>query len=283
MKTKTIIITALLAMFCVVFAPEASAQHSLPHRSHVKVTKHRTKHTTKQPRIKKQSRRVDWSIRPAAYTHDTVVATTYHLENHRNGFRPKPVITAINTRALQLTSLLSSSEYNLNPRSNAIWLWYNSILPILGVESSDICVEIDDGVFLSIADTDNCLCFHLVLKTQDISKPSQIIGNIQGIHSIIDVLQNNGMSAKIKINDNIPISLTPSDLLDLILGNANPLNSTNYALPEDTRKTLFAPHTKTFSMHALRLVYGEAWRDSYKRFDEFFASNGATKQTPIVR
>lgn len=285
MKTKPIIISAmLLAMLCVLAPEQASAQRPRPHTYRhtkpyiIKGKSHRGKHKTEQRSQgnKKQSQCVTWKFRPAVYTRDTVaVMRTYHLKKSETRFIANPNLTVINyaNHALQHTSLLSS-DYNLNPRSNAIW--YNIILPILGVESSDICIELD-GICISMVD--DYLCFDFVAPKDTLP---QIIGmklkNIQGIYDLIGVLQENGLSARIKVNDYDPITSTPSELLSLVHGNADmtlvgrPLDSSNSVSLEDARKTLLAPHTQPFSILALKMVYGDEWRDAYKHLGVLFSN-----------
>lgn len=284
MKTKPIIITAmLLAMLCVLAPEQASAQRSLPHaKSYVTKAKgHRGYHKTKKKpqRVKTQPQRENGSIRPAVYTRDTAVATTHRFEKHGTGFSANLNSTANNhaNQAFQFTSL----PYDLRPFSHTIW--YNTILPILGVESSDICVEIN-GIYISMAD--NCLCFDFVAPQDSLP---QIIGmklkNIRGIHELINVLQVYGLSAKIKVNDYVPITLTSPELLALVFGNTDMIalvdrapDSTNSVTLEDTRKTLFAPHTNPLSILALKMVYGDRWCDAYNRLDALFSNNPVARQ-----
>lgn len=290
MKTKPIIISAmLLAMLCVLAPEQASAQRPRPHTYRhtkpyiIKGKSHRGKHKTEQRSQgnKKQSQCVTWKFRPAVYTRDTVaVMRTYHLKKSETRFIANLNSTAINhaNQAFQFISL------SYDPLTFSQNIWYNTILPILGVESSDICVEINN-IYIYMAD--NCLCFDIVAPKDTLP---QIIGmklkNIQGIYDLIGVLQENGLSAKIKVNDYDPITSTPSELFALIHSNADmtlvyrQIDSTNSVSLEDARKTLLAPHTKPFSILALKMVYGEEWRDAYKRLDALFSNPVARHYCP---
>lgn len=257
MKAKSIIITAmLLAMLCVLAPEQASAQRPRPHgkSSVIKTMGHRSYHKPKkkQQGTKTQPQRVNWQVRPAVYTRDTLLVTTTHrLKKRGTGLRSNLNSTAINhaNQAFQFYS----SPYD--PLTFSQTIWYNTILPILGVESSDICVEIND-IYIYMAD--NCLCFDIVAPQDSLP---QIIGmklkNIRGIHELINVLQVYRLSTKIKVNDYAPITLTSPELLALVFGNTD---------------------INPWSILGLKMVYGDKWRDAYTRLDALFSSNPMARQ-----